>query len=400
MRKYFIIKIPKITYLSIAKFGVFVFVLYVCWFSQAFYESRTILYGTSLLITLFVIFDSIKARRGRISSGYYSIVPLLVIYILYSLGTGVLARDFFYLISSIVTILSFTIICFDICYISNGEKNMDWLLKIITFVALLCAFQTILFGQPFRSAGVYVTTMSSHNNPNGLALVMVAGVFSLIQRMIKGKNLIVLMVAIMIFVYVVTLTGSRKNLVACILLVGLWGGYTLFSRNTGLTQGKKIMWLCIIAIAVGFVSFYYRNYFFNSAIFARLSKLSDGSSINGRVSLYKYAINLWKDNPFFGVGYDQYRVYIGEMSHSTYAELLACSGIIGCLIWIIGMFTQFKKNFILILNKGESQFYYIFAMNILMFVIELVIGIGQVWMYDIIHLILLTYIFGAIQARE
>src|SRR5699024_6484476 len=56
-----------------------------------------------------------------------------------------------------------------------------------------------------------------------------------------------------------------------------------------------------------------------------------------RLSMYEEAFVFFKNNPLFGIGFNQYRELSvwKTYSHSTYAELFANTGIIGSVIYFI-----------------------------------------------------------------
>lgn len=390
------IRIPslRITYIHLAKFGLAIFVFYIFWFLGAFYENRLVLYGTIVFSTLAIIADMISSG-SYLNEGLYSIIPLLLAYGIYSAATGIVAhRDITYLYQSLVTFFSFTIVCFDVCYVSKRSKSFNWIFRIMLFASILCAVQTIFFGVQVRSAGVMVTTMGLNNNPNALSLVMIIGIFVILKDLKGNKNIIIYGFLSLALLYVIILTGSRKSLIAAILLFGIWAIVSLFDKNIEISRKSKFLLLVAVIGVIGVIIYYYTHYFSATSAYERFLKLETGESINGRTRLYQQAVNLFSSKPIFGVGYDQYRLYVGEMSHSTYAEIIACSGIVGAIIWLIYIMRFLKFQMLLLRQTKRSKYTFEIAMSIGILIVEVVLGLGQVWYYDISHMLILTSVIG------
>ena len=77
--------------------------------------------------------------------------------------------------------------------------------------------------------------------------------------------------------------------------------------------------------------------------------LTEDDGARARTDLYDVAFMLFSENPIIGIGYNNFGnvAGIGYFSHSTYAETLACTGIIGCLLWFGPYFACAKKLFLL-----------------------------------------------------
>lgn len=381
-----------------SKFFVSLFIIYILWFYGAYGPYNIFLYGFAILSTIFVCLDAILGRR-LIKPRSLSCMSLLFVYGIFSFLTGIfVATNKDYFVASMITFFAYAMVCYDICYISRKEGNMEWLLNILLLVAILCSIQTIFFGEVVRSSSEYVITMGVNNNPNSLGIVMVIGIFSALNSKNFDKYFYFFVSASSIFLYVIILTGSRKSLIAGLLLICFW--IVIYLRNNVISKlnVKMLVRLIAIILVISVALIYFKNQFLETSAFIRFSRMFEGDAGNEeRLSMYAQAVQMWMDNPIIGIGYDQFRIVSSSnrMTHSTYAEILVDTGVIGCCIWIYYMskyFMNFRRDFRCITN---SFYKYRMLMIILMCAIELFIAATQVFFFDFAHLVLLTFLFGA-----
>lgn len=64
---------------------------------------------------------------------------------------------------------------------------------------------------------------------------------------------------------------------------------------------------------------------------------------NGRLDLWKQTIDIWKENPVFGIGINTLPNYHGISTHNVYLQILAEGGIFGFLMLIIVFYTSFIR---------------------------------------------------------
>lgn len=383
---------------KLGKLFVSLFIIYILWFYGAVGPQSILLYGLAALATAFLLLDAIR-DYGLIKPRCLSWMSLLLTFGTISFVTGIIvSTDKDYFVSAMFTYFAYTIICYDVCYISEREGSMEWLLNVLLLVAILCSIQTIFFGEMVRSSTEYVTTMGVNNNPNSLGIVMVIGIFSALNNKKFESYFILYLLLSVVFLYVIVLCGSRKCLIAGLLLLLFWT--IIYLKNQALRDLnlKMLMRIALIAIGVILVLAYFKNQFLNTSAFIRISRMfNDDAGNEERLNMYNQALNMWKEHPVFGIGYDQFRVVSDSqrMTHSTYAEILVDTGLLGCGIWLI----YITKYIVSILDNTRILFSKVYKyrclMLLLMLAIEFFIAIAQVWFFDFAHLILLTYLFGA-----
>ena len=342
------------------------------------------------------------ANRGFKFSNLPSIIKMYIIFGINALITGLfVASDYSHLLSSLITYFSFALVCFECWYITYRTGSMNWIFRTIKLVALLCSVYTIIWGVDYYN-GIYVITMSSHNNPNTLGIVMVFGIFSLLYNLEKfNKNIVFNLFILIMFLYTTVLTGSRKSLIACIALIAFWLTIYIFDLKNQNNPLKSLIIVLLLMIGGFIVVYYLNNYFAETASFKRLLSLFSEGGSDTRKNLYALAFEYWKMSPVFGIGFNHYRLFspVSTYSHSTYAEILSCTGIIGTLIFFLPLI---KQNFIIIKqlfnNFGKEK--YLIKICLLMCIIEFFLGFGQIFIYGFSHMLILFCITWLPQERN
>lgn len=376
----------------LSKCGISLFYIYVLWFKEVWGDNTILLYGTVFLATFCVLLDMVSAKKP-FSECVNIFIWVLLGYGLYSLLAGsLISKDFDWMLSSVITFFCFTIVCLDVSYISYAEQDIKWLMNLLMLVSVLCAFQTTFFGKPYDN-GIIVTTMSSHNNPNNLALVLLVGIYSTLycEERIQKHNVFNMLLSLW-FIYVIAICGSRKCMLAGGVLL-VYRFITFFKAEKKMSA-KKMALIFVAALFLLATIYYVLQVYVNTDQFKRFSSLFEENGEVKRVTLYKDAITFWKNSPIFGIGYGQYQIFsrYHGYSHSTYAEILSCGGIIGCMIFFIPLLKRFFGNVMVCLRKNYCSAYN-FKTMLIMFCIELFLGIGQIFIYNMLHLTMLLVIF-------
>lgn len=220
---------------------------------------------------------------------------------------------------------------------------MPAVLFALVFGALINLGYIALTGQ-LAIGGGRVTGLG--NNSNGLAIHFIRAALSLLiivpllRSMPKRLREIALFGLLGILIYGILLTGSRKGLLAIVLMLGLW-----FMWAYPIRAGKGAGITRIIA-TFGFVC---TVYFLlpwildNTTAGARLVSFIDGGSgsvsaaaeSNIRYEMHLAGLEMFANNPIFGVGLGNFshHFYTGQYSHSDYIEPLATGGFIGFALY-------------------------------------------------------------------
>lgn len=365
------------------------FIIYEIYIQEAFGSYPIILYGTVICATIFVAVDIIS-NNGKLPALGFPFV--LIIYGVYSFVAGlVVSRDISWFYSTMLTYFAFSIVCFDCCYVIKKNGSSKWLFNTFFIVAIACSIHTIFFGADFQTE-VIVRTMSVDNNPNNLGFAMVVGIFSLISRKkYVFKRFWSSMAIVLAFLYVILLTASRKCLFAALAMVFIWIITVLRTEKLNL---KKISIIVCIAIAIGFGVYYFITSYSTTSSYERMLLLNEGAST--RTEMYQDAIKYWRTSPIIGIGFCQYQIWspFEAYSHSSYAEILCCTGVIGALMFFTPLIYYFTKIAKVTFVKDCNKYDYLMCLAFA--AIELFLGAGQIYLYNVSHLLVLSYLTIAV----
>ncbi len=386
---------------NLSKGLFFVFFIYVNFYKEIWGDKPLLLYGSVVLLTISVVISFTRANCALLDfRNLPDLIKSFFFFGIYCFIIGIIVcinQSSF--ISSMITYFCFFVVLFDCCIISQQANSWEWLLKILLIVSLFCAFYTILRGQPLNNGGATVITMGPHNNPNTLALVLLIGLFGLFaMNKEEGKKTLFNLFIVLVLLYSIVLTGSRKCLIASCVLFFIWIISILKAmraRKRSSSTAIVIVGLLLSAIVIGW---FFANQYKDSDQFSRLLRLFEGdedSANEDRIKMYQLAFSIWQEHPIFGVGFNQFKHYSwrGDYSHSVYAEVLSCTGLLGTLI----LFIPVIKNTINVLKtlfKTNGDNRYIYSICLAGVLTEFILGLGQIWVYGINHMLYLLCITG------
>lgn len=273
--------------------------------------------------------------------------------------------------------------CFSIIYTVNLDSTMNYLQAIlgnviiwfITATAVLHAKDIYSYMIPllivfllhaYFGMSIQPETISERvigrssgltANPNQLGFLMWYGIvvgvlLLLISRKYWFKILLVL--AMVFFIFILFKSGSRKSLAATVVFLGLSGFLFMKKRNLG---------LMILVILIGFASFnWVYNYILESTtVGARLTgdHLEGGTAI--RMELVNEGYQLFLSSPVIGIALGSFSSYSssGMVAHNDYIEVLASLGLMGFILYMAIFFDFGKKCLYLYRNDLLPNFFII-----------------------------------------
>ena len=369
--------LSKNIFFKISKLCFLLMILYLCWYQKLFspIPGLSFVFGSSMLY--FIILD-IFSRKKSILEGFSIEIITWCMFIITSVCIGVIiAVDKSALISLSSVFIQHLGMMFGMVYISRIDKKIDYLINSYIIFATLCSLTTILKGVNVYSDRI---SMSISTNPNALGITMVVGVFCILYNInfrVKYKTYIQY-ITLFMYIYTIILTGSRKSLISVSFLIVFW---IIFIRKDIIRTNiiKEMLFYLILLILV----LLFFNLVSDYAILDRLESLfKEGDNI--RITMYEEGFKMFSKNPIFGVGFNNYSILssFNTYSHSTYIEVLACTGIVGTILYFIPYATQIFK----IVNISRLNNTYV-ANNAklvgALFIILLFLGIGVIHFYEI-----------------
>lgn len=221
----------------------------------------------------------------------------------------------------------------------NYRQNLQqvrYFIPVFLFTAIMLF--VIQICQVYYIDSIFIKYISATSNryysnigqPNVLATIYAISIAYLISRNISVKSLLL----ISIFVLGVFLTKSRVGYIS-VFIVCLLSIVTL--KHFKIINVIKTAYPILLLIVIFFINYLSKDSFVSSN---RLSNLD-----NGRVSIYKDAINLISDRPFLGYGWEAANKYIPNDNvvyfkgslysyHNIVLDLLLSYGFIIASIWL------------------------------------------------------------------
>lgn len=249
----------------------------------------------------------------------------------------------------------------------------------------------------------YATGLATHYSQNGIYLAIATGVSfcKLINSRRKSVNLIFFVSCLAALL----MSGKRGPLVFSILAIIIT--YYVFTSNKPLNRMFKLAFLLSIFVIAFFVILNYVP-----ALSGTLDRFTyDGDITGGRIELYQYAWQWFKEAPFTGIGWGGYPykinyTYIGLIYgqtanmyvHNVYLQLLCEVGIPGFIYFLCCFGVTLYKTVKLLTDsrKGrlecpQSYTYYLtISLFIQMFFIQYCMSGNALYDYPVLYPYLLS----------
>jgi len=325
----------------------------------------------------------------------------------------------FYVSSTLKILFIFIVVTFitSIFVAKNSDRVADMTLQLVQlFILLVCVSQFFIFKSDpkyllialvinsiflivagnFMNADVVYSGSkierysSITSNANLFAFQMLLGFISVLYFW-RNSNLIIQIFIIGISIYLlynISISGSRKSLICYGIIFLAWLYYSFPIR-------KSIMYFTLLAMIGIFAGSYILSAFADTAVMQRFIHLqSNHDASDMRASLYVEAFKAFSNNPVFGVGMDNFRLYStsGLYAHSNYMEILADLGIIGFIIYyFIYVKVWLSSNKISQFNVSSEDAKFLSGVFKIIIVLYLIIGFGTVLYSNITHWMMLLF---------
>lgn len=286
------------------------------------------------------------------------------------------------LFSAIFTFCQYLILMYGVIYISNHDTNIDYVISIFIVFALLSAITTLFWGIDYGEGRI---SLGLRNNPNSLGMTMVFGVCCILFKQNFEKIFISIFAlsVILLMIYVTLLTGSRKSFLSIVIIIVYWFIFIVFKDLRALQLTARIKGILSVLLVIGVGIYILYPYFNDSLLLRRLIWLFERGA-ETRESMYSQAFDLFKQSPLIGIGFNNYRALsiFGLYSHSTYAEALSCTGVIGSIFYFspyIMLLSHYGK---LVTCKPNELLLKQIKVMLGLFAVLLFLGIGVIHFYE------------------
>ena len=312
---------------------------------------------------------------------------------IYALVTGlIVAYNIDWLLESVQMVLQYSFIMYAVYYLASKTKNgINWVLVTVNIAALICC--AFLLYHPYsRINGRY--SLSERNNPNTLGVILVVGIFSVAYGIKPSiKHILIALPQIGIMLYGVIMTGSRKSLIAALVIIALALWEVLKEVKKHLSTNQLLLVLVVFTIIMVVGSKYLLSFYRTSRVAERMQIMQESHEEDeNRILFYKRAWEILLEKPFFGGGLNQFRFWSGfnAYAHSTYAEAIADFGIIGCIIYFFPLIITGR---IIIHNAFFYTSTYKNRLLVVLFIVEVFLGFGQIFFLDFVHFLAWTILY-------
>lgn len=241
--------------------------------------------------------------------------------------------------SSIEVAIRFLVLCASFYFITkiilskDPIEHIEDYIQAIWFIGCIVAVYAIFKGV---SASEYVMRLTIGDiSPIPLSILLAQAMIINLYYLFKIKKMYLLVIlsgTFILLLYVEFLTNTRSTLLASFAAMI----YIIFlgKKALGLLGYSRIIIVCsalipiIIGLYISNADMFERS--FNG--FARISSGDFGESEQDRIMAWNYAIYLFNDNVFLGIGTGNFTIHNITYPHNLFLEILAENGIVGFIV--------------------------------------------------------------------
>lgn len=290
-------------------------------------------------------------------------------------------------ISDIFKYVQRLLIIMMVAYICEREGSVRFGLQLMAVTAVALAIAVIsVTGDINRKLDI---TSGANLSANDTGAIMSFGCYAIIFAWGKRDRSSMLLsflktVGVVCCLVVIFLAGSRKSIGAVVIMLAVMLVLCFPDYVKKLDAKKSLIILIVGVVAYLFISENLLPYAEQTNLYDRLfgdnaADAADSDQI--RIDLYRWAMEDFVSHPFFGVGFNQFRKFHGNYTHSTYAEPLACSGLIG-LLYLYPYYIIIKKQIYLIRRNRRGSYARLKQKEIFAYLcMTLFVAVGIPYMY-------------------
>ncbi|MDO4801913.1 MAG: O-antigen ligase family protein [Prevotellaceae bacterium] len=244
-------------------------------------------------------------------------------------------------------------------------------------------------------------------NANSMGFLMLYGVWACmmlwrqrLNRFFSILKIVLLPLFVLLFSYYTIQTGSRKSLLGLALY---FCGFSIWMLP-GKISVKAILVAGLMGLLVLIIGIFAMDYVMSETLagqrFQELFDAGGGSAAEGfkedvRYSMYMEGFKYWLSHPICGIGLGQFAAwhFSRTYSHSDYMEPLACTGIVGFVLYHGFAYSIFLKVIKLLRRPLPSEItYQIKGMVLFLLVSHYWIGFGGPHWDDALHCMIIVFI--------
>lgn len=398
---------PKLTK-RLPEYMMYLFVIYTLYIQYKGFEisnAVTILGAATLGLVLFYML----ATKFNVVTILTKEVLLFFTFYGVTFFTGLLnSPDPLVHINRWIESLLYFLLSICVIYISKTHGGLERLVVFFCLFALLCAVTLFIDPVLYRETSVVTNirySLSTKLNVNTLGTYFSLGCWCMLFLWTFHKKLRFIGIAyLVVMLFAINLTGSRKNFIAMFLIVFAWLFLVKFREN----KKNIAKWLLIvIAVAVA-LYFIITRVLAGSTMALRMQELIQNLTSNSqeykRIVMYRRGWELFKKNPLFGVGFYGYACYFGGYSHTTIMEVLSCTGLVGAVLYF-GMYVYSILKVIKLIrltNRNEELYRanMLLRLALILWVGLVFLAVGLIHIYLVVSFLSFGILFATISKAE
>lgn len=336
-----------VNYLKISKFFFLLFLVLIEVFrSTVFASSSTSTLLSYVVLDIALLFDLMDGKEVPIDR---CLGGLLFFAFFEFLSSFMVSVDFHKSAVYLFVFVEYLVAFYLIQSYSAKDNSVNFISKAFVFLAITMAVVAITNG-----TGTNRLSISEDTNVNSVGIVMMMGIAYLLFLFIekeKTTNTIMINVSILLLLfYTLVLTVSKKAMIGATAIILYW----LICCYRKAFRNRNVIIRIIIFISLIVLGYYAVQTFISKNAdtveyiifrFNGLLDTNDAYSTKMRSNLISEGFNIFRNHPIFGIGFNNYRYYsrIASYSHCFYVESLACTGMIGFLLFMSPMCMVFGK---------------------------------------------------------
>lgn len=340
-----------INYLKISKFFFLLFLVLIEIFrSTVFAASSASTMMSYVVLDIALIFDLMDGKKVPIDR---CLAGLLLFAVFELLSSGIVSVDFHKSAVYLFVFAEYLVAFYLIQSYSAKDNSVNFVAKAFVFLAIAMAIVAITNG-----TGTNRLSISEDTNVNTVGINMMMGIayllFLFIEKEKTTKTITVNVAILLLLFYTLVLTVSKKAMIGAIAIILYW----LICCYRNAFSNRNVIIRIVIFISLIVLGYYAVQMFISQNAdtveyiifrFNGLIDSNDAFSTKMRSNLIAEGFDIFRNNPVLGVGFNNYRYYssIASYSHCFYIESLACTGLIGFVLFLspmIGVFGKMLRN--------------------------------------------------------
>ena len=200
--------------------------------------------------------------------------------------------------------------------------------------SVILSAESLKINQDLFRAGGYAG-ITAQTTVNAFYITIFVGI-SALNLVIKKEHKIVNTIFLIISIIALFITGKRGMLIFSVISIALIYIYIAFKDEKNIL---KYIVTILIVVSIGYTAVI--NIPQTQVIIDKIQVLNENKdALNGRDKLWKESIKVFINNPLMGIGIGAIKEVIGEYSHNSYIQILAETGIVGAIIYVLAILTS------------------------------------------------------------